>query len=81
MLCATVSQFDFGAHGSQQFARSFDIANLRDIFQSDGLVGEQGSGHGRQGRILGSADTDCPQQRITAADYEFIHIEVLLVVI
>ena len=77
MLCAAVSQFDFGAHRGQQFARGFNVAHLRDIFQDDGFFGEQGGGHGRQRGVLGAADANCPQQRIAAANYKFVHIEIV----
>ena len=73
MLRPSVSQFDFGAHGSQQFAGGFNVAYLRDIFQDDWFFGEQGSSHGRQRGVLGAADPDCPQQRIAAANYKFVH--------
>ena len=73
MLGAAVSQFDFGAHGGQQFARGFDVAHLRNIFQNDRLFGEQGGGHGGQGGVLGAADANCPQQRIAAANHKFVH--------
>ena len=74
MLGATVAEFDFGAHRSQQLARSLNIAHLRNVFQDDGLVRENGRSHGRQRSILRPADANCPQQRISAADHEFIHI-------
>ena len=78
MLRAAVSQFDFRAHGGQQFARGFNVAHLRDIFQNDGFVGEQGRGHGRQRGILGAADANCSQQRIAAANYKLVHSARLL---
>ena len=77
MLRPSVAQFDFGAHGGQQLAGGFDVAHLRNIFQDDWLVGEQGSGHGRQSGILGAADANRAQQRIAAANDKFIHIEIL----
>ncbi len=77
MLRAAVSQFDFGAHGGQKFAGGFDVANLRNIFQNDRLVGEQGGGHGRQGGVFGATDANCPQQGIATADYKFIHCEIV----
>src|SRR5439155_17813576 len=80
MLSATVSQFDFSAHGSQEFARSFDIAHLWNIFQNDWLVGQQGGGHSGQGSVLGAADADCSQQRIAPSDYKLVHSETVLIV-
>ena len=74
MLGAPVAEFDFRPHRSQQLARSLDIAHLRNVFQDDRLVRQNGGSHGRQSGILGPADANCPQQRIAAADHEFIHI-------
>ena len=74
MLGAAVSQFDFGAHGREQLARGLDVAHLRNIFQDYRFIGEQGSGHRRQRGIFGAADADCSQQRIAAANYEFVHM-------
>ena len=73
MLGTTVAEFDLGTHRSQ-LARRLYIAHLRNVFQDDGFVGQNGGSHGRQGGILGPADANCPQQRIAAADHEFIHI-------
>ena len=78
MLGASVAQFDFRAHGGEQFARGLDVAHLRNVFEDDRLVGEQGGGHGRQRGVLGAADADGPQQRIAAANYEFVHSEMVL---
>ncbi len=73
MLGATVSQFDFCAHGGEQLARGFDVAHLRDVFEDDRLVGEERGGHARQGGVLGAADLNCSEQWIAAANYEFVH--------
>ena len=77
MLRPSVTQFDFGAHGGQQFAGGLDVAHLRNIFQDDGFFSEQGRGHGRQGGVLGAADANCSQQRIAAANYKFVHLEII----
>ena len=74
MLGATVPEFDFSPHRCQQLARRLYIAHLRNVFQDDGLVRENGGGHSRQGGILSPADANYPQQRISAADHEFVHI-------
>src|SRR5713226_9477555 len=73
MLRPAVSQFDLGAHGRQQLACGFNVAYLRNVFQNDRFFREQGGGHGWQGGVLGSADPNCSQQRIAAADYKFVH--------
>ena len=80
MLRPAISEFNFRAHCGQEFARGLDVPHLRNIFQNDGLIGEQGSGHRRQRSILGSANTNCSQQRIAAADYEFVHSKIIPVV-
>ncbi len=73
MLGPAVSQLDLGAHRRQQFARGFNVAHLRNIFQNDRLFRKQGRGHGRQRGILGAADPNCPQQRIAPADHKLVH--------
>src|SRR5208283_901762 len=77
MLGAAVSQFDFGAHGGEEFAGGFDVAHLRDVFENNRFVGEQGGGHGRERGVLGAADADGTEQRIAAANYKLIHTEIV----
>ncbi len=50
MLRAAVAEFNLGAHRGQQSAFGFDIANLRNVFENDRLIGEQGGSHRRQAR-------------------------------
>jgi hypothetical protein len=76
MLRPSVSQFDLGAHGGKQFASRFNVAHLGNILQNDGFFCEQGSGHRRKGGVLGSADPNCSQQRVAAADHKHIHTPV-----
>ena len=75
VMGASVAEFDFGAHGGQQLARGLDVAHLRDVFENDRLIGEQGSRHARQCGILRAADADCAEQRIATADHELIHTD------
>ena len=70
---ASVAKFDFGAHGGQQVARGLNVADLGNVFEDDGLIGEQGGGHAGQRGIFGSADADGAEQRLSAADYELVH--------
>jgi hypothetical protein len=77
VLRAAVAEFYFGAHLRQQFARGFDVAHLRDVFENYGLIREKGGSHGRQSCVLGAADTNGSQQRITATYYKLIHIEMI----
>jgi hypothetical protein len=73
MLGAAVAEFDFGSHGGEEVARSFNVAYLRNVFEDDRFVGEQGSGHAGKRSVFSAADADGAEQRFTAADYEFIH--------
>src|SRR5579864_9450094 len=73
MVGASVAEFDFGSHGREKVARGLNVANLRDVFEDDRLVSEQGSGHAGKGGIFCAADADRAEQRLTAANYEFVH--------
>ncbi len=74
MLRAAVTELDFRAHRRQQLALGLDVAHLRNVLQNDGLFGEQSSGHRRQSGILSAAYAHRAQQRITAANDEFVHV-------
>ena len=73
VLGASVAEFDFGAHGGEQVARGLDVADLRNVFEDDGLVGEQGGGHAGKGGIFCAAHAHGAEQRLSAADYELVH--------
>ena len=73
MLRASVAEFDFGAHGGQQVARGLDVANLGNVFENDGLIGEQGCGHAGKGGIFCAADVDGAEQGLSAAKDELVH--------
>ena len=77
MLGAPVSELNFRTHGGQEPARGLDVAHLRDIFEDDRFFGEQSGGHGGQGRVFSAADANRSQQWIAAANYEFIHIDIV----
>jgi len=79
VLGASVAEFDISAHRGEQVASGLNVADLRDIFQDDGLVGEQGRGHARQGGIFRAADADRSEQRLSAANDEFIHKALVIV--
>ena len=49
------------------------IANAKDIAQDNGLIGEQGGCHQREGGILVAAGCDGPRQGPTTANDELIH--------
>jgi hypothetical protein len=42
VLRASVAEFDLGSHGSQQVASGLNVAHLRNVFEDDRFVGEQG---------------------------------------
>ena len=73
MLGASIAEFDFGAHGGQQVACGLDVAHLWNIFENDGFFGKQGCGHAGQGSVFRAADADRAEQRLSAADDEFVH--------
>ena len=73
VLGASVAEFDFGAHGGEQVARGLNVAHLRNIFEDDRLVGEQGGGHAGKRGIFCAADADGAEQRLSAADDELVH--------
>ena len=76
VLGAAVAEFDFGAHGGEQLARGLDVAHLRNVFENHRLVGEQGRRHGGQCGVLRAADADRSEQRVAAANHQFVHIRV-----
>jgi hypothetical protein len=77
VLGAAVSEFDFGAHGRQELASSLNVADLGNVFEDYRFVGQQSRGHGRERGILGAADANCSEQGIAAANYEFVHIDIV----
>ena len=70
---ASVAEFDLGAHGGEQVARGLNVADLRNVFEDDGFVGEQGGGHAGKRGVFCAADADGAEQRLAAADDEFVH--------
>src|SRR6266700_6799579 len=73
MVSAAIAQLNFGSHGDQQVALRLYVANVRNIFQDDWFIRQDGGGHGRQSSVLGSADANAADQRIASANYKFIH--------
>src|SRR5450755_4070638 len=73
VLGASIAEFDFRSHGSKQVALGDDVTNLGNVFENDRFIGEQSGSHGGEGGILGATDPNRAHQRITAADYEFVH--------
>jgi hypothetical protein len=74
MLGPPVSEFDFGAHGSQEVACGLDVAHLGNVFEDDRLIGEQSGGHAGERGILSAADADRAQQGLSAAKNKFVHV-------
>ena len=75
MMSASVAQFNFSAHGDKQIALGLNVADVRDVFQDYGLVGQDSGSHGRQRGILGSTDADTSHQGI-ATTVRYTHIAV-----
>jgi hypothetical protein len=50
-----------------------NVAHLRNVFEDDGLVSEQGCGHAGKRGVFSAADANGAKERLTAADYEFVH--------
>ena len=73
MLGAAVTKLDLGTHRGKKLALGLDVANLRNVFQDDGLVGKQSRRHCGQGGILGTTDADGPQERVAAANDKLVH--------
>ena len=73
MLRAAVTELDFSSHGGQQIALGNDVAYLRNVFQNDRFIGEQRSSHCGQSGVLRAANAHRADQRVTAADYKFVH--------
>ena len=73
MLGASVAEFNLGAHGGEQVAGGLDVPHLRDVFEDDGFVGEQGGSHAGQRGVFCAADADGAEEGFAAADDEFIH--------
>ena len=74
MLGAAVAQLDFAAHRGEELTLGLDVLHLGDVFEDDFVFGEDGRGHAGAGAELCAADADGAEQRIAAADYEFIHM-------
>ena len=70
---AAVAEFDFGAHGDEQLALGLDVADLGNVFEGDFVFGEDGGGHAGKGGVFGAGDAHGADQRIAAANDEFIH--------
>ena len=73
MLRAAISELNLSAHGDQQLALRFDVADLGNVFENDFIFGEDGGGHAGKGGVLGAGDADRTEQRIAAANDKLIH--------
>ena len=73
VLGARRSRLDLRAHGGEQLALGLDVADLGNVFEDDLVFGEDGGGHAGQRRVLCAGDADGADQRIAAANDEFIH--------
>jgi hypothetical protein len=57
----------------QQAAQRGDVGQLRQVGQGQGVVGQQGRGHQRQGGVLRPADVDLALERAPAAYPDPVH--------
>ena len=73
MLGAAVAEFDFCAHGGEEFAFCFYVVDLGNVFKGDFVFGENGSGHAGKRGVFCSRDTDGADEGIAATNDEFIH--------
>jgi hypothetical protein len=48
VLRAAIAELYFGPHRDQQLALGFNVADLRDVFEDDLILGQDGSGHAGQ---------------------------------
>ena len=67
------AQLDFRAHGDEQLPLCFDVADLGNVFERDFFFSEDGCRHAGKCGVLCAGDADCSNQRISAANDEFIH--------
>src|SRR5215471_5917112 len=77
MVRAPKAELDLGSHSSHELAFGFDVPYLGNVFQDYRLFTEQGRGHGGHSGILGSTDANGSEQRVSAADNEFIHMQII----
>src|SRR5579883_1949694 len=73
VMGAPVAEFHLRSHGREQAAGRLDVAHLGDVFENDGLIGQQSGRHAGERRILGPADAHRPEQRRAAANDELVH--------
>jgi hypothetical protein len=72
-LRAAVAEFDFGSHADQELAFRLYVADLRNIFEDNLVLGENGGGHAGKGGVFCSGDFNGAEKRVAAAYYELIH--------
>ncbi len=63
----------FDPHMAEELLHGEEVAHPGEVRQVDGLGGQQGSGHGGQGGVLGPADLDAAPQRYAAFNQETVH--------
>src|SRR5581483_9840458 len=72
-MSATVAQFNLCPHGDEQVTLGLNVTDVRNVFEDYRLFRQDGSRHRRKRSILGPTYAYCPNQRVTAANYEFVH--------
>jgi hypothetical protein len=73
MLSATVAEFYLRTHGDEELALSFDVADLRNIFQDHFVFGEDRGGHAGKSGVLCARDFDGAEEGVSSAYDKLIH--------
>ncbi|MCY1293436.1 hypothetical protein D9M70_426950 [compost metagenome] len=61
------------AHATEQLDHGGDVVQVRQVAHSDRLVGQQGGGEDRQGRVLRAGNADFAVQANAAGNDQFVH--------
>ncbi len=73
VLGAAIAELDLGSHGREEFALGLDVADLRDVFEDDLFLREDGGGHAGERGVLGAGDFDGSEEGVAAAYNELVH--------
>src|SRR3954462_5176052 len=73
MVRASIAKLDLGTHGDEELALGLNVPDVRNIFEDNGFIRKNGGGHRRESCVLGAADANGPEQRISAADNKLVH--------
>src|SRR5579883_1647921 len=62
-----------GSQAAENLGHRADVLDIGHVLQDEGLVGEEGRGHDRQGSVLGAADDDIAGEAGAAFDVDAAH--------